>query len=77
MRPVLFIDRDGTIVHEPEDEAVNKIEKITFLPQVLHYLKKVQSESDYYLVMVSNQDGLGNTEFPESDFYPLHNYPLF
>jgi len=34
MKKVLFIDRDGTIVSETDDEKVDKIEKISFLPEV-------------------------------------------
>lgn len=74
MKPVLFIDRDGTIVSETEDEKVDKIEKLHFLPEAIHYLRKIQRESNYLLVMVSNQDGLGTKEFPNSEFYPVHNF---
>ena len=34
MKKVLFIDRDGTIMKEPEDEQVDSFEKMTFLPGV-------------------------------------------
>lgn len=74
MRPILFIDRDGTIVSETDDEKVDKVEKVHFLPEVLHYLRKIQKESNYLLVMVSNQDGLGSETFPFSEFYPVHNF---
>jgi imidazoleglycerol-phosphate dehydratase/histidinol-phosphatase len=74
MRPILFIDRDGTIVAETEDEKVDKVEKVHFLPEVLHYLRKIRAESDYLFVMVSNQDGLGTSEFPYDQFYPIHNF---
>ena len=74
MRPILFIDRDGTIVSETDDEKVDKVEKVHFLPEVLHYLRKLQRESNYLLVMVSNQDGLGSETFPYSEFYPVHNF---
>lgn len=72
--PILFIDRDGTIVAETDDEKVDKVEKLNFLKDVLFYLRKIQVESDYLLVMVSNQDGLGTDEFPESQFFPVHNF---
>ena len=32
MKKVLFIDRDGTIIAEPEDEQVDSFEKMVFLP---------------------------------------------
>jgi imidazoleglycerol-phosphate dehydratase/histidinol-phosphatase len=74
MKPILFIDRDGTIVAETDDEKVDKVEKLNLLPDVLYYLRKIQQESDYLLVMVSNQDGLGTDEFPEEQFFPVHNF---
>lgn len=74
MKKILFIDRDGTLVAEPEDEQVDAFEKINFLPNVMPALSKIAAELDYELVMVTNQDGLGTEAFPESDFWPVHNF---
>ena len=72
MRPILFIDRDGTIIHEPEDEQVDNFEKVIFLPEALYYMRKIRKETDYLFVMVTNQDGLGTASMPEDDFWPVH-----
>lgn len=72
MQPVLFIDRDGTIIKEIMGENMDSIEKVTFLPGVLRYLRKIQAETDFYLAMVTNQDGLGTEGFPIADFLPVH-----
>jgi len=74
MQPILFIDRDGTIIQETEDEKIEKIEKLDFLPEALYYLKKIKEETDYLFVMVTNQDGLGTEAFPEHEFWPVHNF---
>ncbi|HES59058.1 MAG: bifunctional histidinol-phosphatase/imidazoleglycerol-phosphate dehydratase HisB [Calditrichaceae bacterium] len=76
MKKVLFIDRDGTILQEPEDEQVDSFEKMEFLPGVISNLKKIASELDYDLVMVTNQDGLGTNSFPENTFWPVQNKML-
>lgn len=76
MRKVLFIDRDGTIIKEPEDEQIDSFEKLSFLPGVLQWLSRIQHELDYALVMVTNQDGLGTDSFPEDTFWPAHNKML-
>ncbi len=76
MKKVLFIDRDGTILQEPEDEQVDSFEKMEFLPGAISNLKKIASELNYDLVMVTNQDGLGTNSFPEGTFWPVQNKML-
>ncbi|MHB2148140.1 bifunctional histidinol-phosphatase/imidazoleglycerol-phosphate dehydratase HisB [Calditrichota bacterium LG25] len=76
MKRVLFIDRDGTIIKEPEDEQIDSFEKMDFLPNVISSLKKIAQELDFELVMVTNQDGLGTQSFPEETFWPVHNLLL-
>jgi imidazoleglycerol-phosphate dehydratase/histidinol-phosphatase len=72
MKKVLFIDRDGTIIIEPPDEQVDSLEKLEFLPYAITSLAKIVTETDYELVMVTNQDGLGTSSFPEETFWPVH-----
>ncbi len=77
MEKVLFIDRDGTIIVEPiEDEQVDSLEKLEFLPGAISNLRKIVEQLDYKLVMVTNQDGLGTDSFPEDTFWPAHNKML-
>ena len=73
MKKVLFIDRDGTLVLEPEDEQIDSLEKLEFYPGVFQYLARIASELEYELVMVTNQDGLGTASFPEETFWPAHH----
>jgi len=73
MKKVLFIDRDGTLVLEPEDEQLDSLEKLEFYPGVFQYLARIASELEYELVMVTNQDGLGTASFPEETFWPAHH----
>jgi imidazoleglycerol-phosphate dehydratase/histidinol-phosphatase len=76
MKKALFIDRDGTILIEPQDEQVDSFSKLTFLPGVICNLAKIARETDYDLVMVTNQDGLGTQSFPEDTFWPAQNKML-
>lgn len=76
MKKVLFIDRDDTLIIEPEDEQIDSFEKLEFLPGVFEFLGKISKEMDYELVMVTNQDGLGTSSFPEETFWPVHNKML-
>lgn len=74
MQTILFIDRDGTIIKETDDEKIETIEKLDFLPEALYYLKKIKEEFDFLFVMVTNQDGLGTEAFPEHEFWPVHHF---
>jgi imidazoleglycerol-phosphate dehydratase/histidinol-phosphatase len=76
MKKVLFIDRDGTIIKEPENEQIDSLEKMSFLPGAITNLAKICRELDYELVMVTNQDGLGTASFPEETFWPVQNKML-
>ncbi len=76
MKKVLFIDRDGTLIAEPTDFQIDSFAKLKFLPSVITYLGKIARETDYELVMITNQDGLGTDSFPEDTFYPVHNFML-
>ncbi|RAV98650.1 bifunctional histidinol-phosphatase/imidazoleglycerol-phosphate dehydratase HisB [Pseudochryseolinea flava] len=73
MKKALFIDRDGTLILEPADEQIDSLEKLEFYPGVFTWLSKIAKESDYELVMITNQDGLGTDRFPENTFWPAHN----
>lgn len=74
MKRVLFIDRDGTIIEEPEDFQVDSFAKLRFLPGAIKYLARIAAELDIELVMVTNQDGLGTDSLPEADFWPVQNF---
>ena len=76
MDKILFIDRDGTILLEPEDYQVDALEKFTFYPGVISSLARIASFLDYKLVMVTNQDGLGSDTYPERNFWPLQELML-
>ena len=75
MKKALFIDRDGTIIREPEDEQIDSLEKLEFVPGAIGALSSL-AKLDFVLVMVSNQDVLGTPSFPEEDFHPAHNKML-
>ena len=77
MTRYLFIDRDGTILVEPQpDQQIDSLAKFQFLPGVIRALARLVRETDYRLVLVTNQDGLGTTSFPEATFWPWQELML-
>jgi imidazoleglycerol-phosphate dehydratase/histidinol-phosphatase len=76
MKKALFIDRDGTLIAEPNDEQIDSLEKLEFIPKVFRNLYFIRKNLNYELVMVSNQDGLGTASYPEETFWPAHQKML-
>ncbi|MEO8012038.1 MAG: bifunctional histidinol-phosphatase/imidazoleglycerol-phosphate dehydratase, partial [Dokdonella sp.] len=66
-RKLLFIDRDGCLVEEPEDFQIDSFEKLALLPGVINALQRCVT-AGFELVMITNQDGLGTDSFPEREF---------
>ncbi len=62
MKKIAFIDRDGTLIFEPEDtKQVNGLEQVVLIKGVISALKRLQN-AGFEFVVVSNQDGLGTPE---------------
>ena len=72
---ILFIDRDGTLIAEPEDFQVDRFEKFVLEPDCIAALQKLR-DAGWEFIMVSNQDGLGTESFPKKDFEGPQNLLL-
>ena len=75
MTPLLFIDRDGTLIEEPSDFQIDAYEKIRFVKDVVPALLKLR-DAGYQFVIVSNQDGLGTEGYPRESFDGPNNLML-
>ena len=74
-KKVIFVDRDGTILVEPDDEQIDSLEKFAFVPGAISGLRSLMGLG-YELVIASNQDGLGTESFPENTFWPVQDKML-
>lgn len=67
MTPILFVDRDGTLIEEPADFQIDAYEKIRFVRNVIPAMLRLR-DAGYQFVIVSNQDGLGSDSYPKASF---------
>lgn len=69
--PILFVDRDGTLITEPDDFQVDAFEKLRFVDGVIPAMLRLR-DAGWQFVMVTNQDGLGTDAFPQAAFDGPH-----
>ena len=72
-RKILFLDRDGTLIVEPEDGRVDSLEKVALVTDVVPALLRCKA-AGYEFVIVSNQEGLGSPEFPRERFVAAQTF---
>ncbi|QJD67569.1 bifunctional histidinol-phosphatase/imidazoleglycerol-phosphate dehydratase HisB [Xanthomonas campestris pv. badrii] len=75
MTPILFVDRDGTLITEPADYQIDAYEKLRFVDNVIPAMLKLR-DAGYQFVIVSNQDGLGSESYPRAAFDGPNNLML-
>ena len=77
MKKILFIDRDGTLIKEaPPTYQIDSFDKLEFYPDMFTWMGRIARELDFELVMVTNQDGLGTSAYPEETFWPVQHFVL-
>ncbi len=70
----VFIDRDGTI-NDNKGGYIHKQEDFEFLPGVIEGLKRL-SQTDYKIIIITNQSGIGRKTYTEEDFHRFNNWLL-
>jgi imidazoleglycerol-phosphate dehydratase/histidinol-phosphatase len=75
MKKILFIDRDGTLIAEPFDQQIDRLDKFVLEPDCVPALLRLR-DAGWTFVMVTNQDGLGTPSFREEEFRPMQKLLL-
>ncbi len=74
-KKILFIDRDGTLITEPFDQQIDRLDKFALEPDAIPALLRLR-DAGWTFVLVTNQDGLGTPSFREEEFRPLQKLLL-
>ena len=69
----LFLDRDGVI--NVEKNYVHRIEDFEFIDGVFETLRYFQDQG-YFLVIITNQAGIGRGYYTEENFHILNNWMI-
>ena len=75
MRRVLFLDRGGTLVEEPQGGPMDAMENLRLLPGVIPALLRLKT-AGYQFVIVTNQGGLGGPTLSREAFERADEYLL-
>jgi D-glycero-D-manno-heptose 1,7-bisphosphate phosphatase len=71
----VFLDRDGTVIVDPPDERVDRIDKIKLFPDTLEALKKLAT-LDYGIIFITDQAGIAEGRIDEAEFQRIHSLVL-
>lgn len=69
---VIFLDRDGTVIRDPEDERVDKEEKIELFPDSIDALKHL-AENNFSVILITNQAGIAEGRINIEDFNRINS----
>jgi len=70
----VFLDRDGTI-NKNKEGYISKIEDFELTPYALKALRKL-SKTDYKLIIITNQSGIGRGYYKLEEFYKFNDWVL-
>jgi D-glycero-D-manno-heptose 1,7-bisphosphate phosphatase len=72
---IVFLDRDGTVIVDPEDERVDKEEKIKLFPDSIEALKHL-ADNNFAVILITNQAGIAEGRINIEDFERINNKVL-
>jgi len=70
MKTILF-DRDGTLILDPQDLRVDRLDKIELFEDSISSLKRLH-EAGYSIIMITNQAGISEGRLRGNDFYKIN-----
>ena len=75
LRPLVILDRDGTLIKEPKDFQIDSFEKFELVDGALSGLNLLKKQG-YRFILWTNQDGLGTKNYPLKKYNQIQNLLL-
>lgn len=72
MNKIIFLDRDGTVIYDPEDERVDREDKIKLFPDTIEALKYL-ADNGFEIILITNQAGIAEGRINTQDFERINN----
>ncbi len=72
---IILLDRDGTVIVDPEDERVDAEDKILLFPDTIEALRYL-SEHDFAIIFITNQAGIAEGRINTEGFHRIQNRVL-
>ena len=72
MNKIIFLDRDGTVIYDPEDERVDREDKIKLFPDTIEALKYL-ADNNFEVILITNQAGIAEGRINAQDFTRINN----
>jgi histidinol-phosphate phosphatase family protein len=68
----VFLDRDGTVIVDPPDERVDRLDKIQLFPDSIEALRLLAT-LDYGVILITNQAGIAEGRIDEAGFERINS----
>ena len=75
MKPAIFLDRDGVIVENIDNNYVNAITDVSFIPGALEALRCL-AQSEFAVILVTNQAGVAKGYLSLETAHEINDYIL-
>lgn len=72
---VVLLDREGTLIQDPDYDRVDAISKVKLLPDTLPGLKLL-ADNGYTAVIVTNQTNIAQGRITEKGFWVINSYMI-
>ena len=72
MSKIILFDRDGTLIVDPPDLRVDRLEKVRLFPDCIPAMHKL-AKHGYDIIMITNQAGIAEGRLSAEEFTEINN----